>query len=90
MKTKLVEPSEACKKLHTDLANFLKKFCDDHGTTSEELLAILAYMVGQTIALQDQREWTGDKAMSFVAANIQKGNQDVIDSLHNVPPSGEA
>jgi len=46
-----------------------------------EVLAVLAHLVGQAIALQDQRKVTPAMAMDLVSSNIQQGNQEVIDGL---------
>jgi hypothetical protein len=51
--------------------------------TSLEMLAIAANMVGKLVALQDQRYVTPEKAMNVVIENIQNGNKQVIDDLHN-------
>ena len=62
-----------------------KAFRDDalavlrkHGghLSAAEMLALSAHMVGQIIAMQDQRTMTGDRAMAIVAANIEQGNQE--------------
>jgi hypothetical protein len=50
--------------------------------TPERCLAIAAQVVGQVLAMQDQRKMTTDQAMSIVIANIETGNQAVIANLH--------
>lgn len=54
-----------------------------HGATLDaiELLAILSHLVGQVVALQDQRKYTGAKVMELVAENIEAGNRAVIEKL---------
>lgn len=47
----------------------------------QDLLAIVSHMVGQLIALQDQRTMTPAMAMDLVAANIDAGNSSAIDQL---------
>jgi hypothetical protein len=55
----------------------------EHGQTLEaiELLAVTAHLVGQLIALQDQRTVTPAMAMDLVSSNIEQGNREVIDGL---------
>lgn len=45
---------------------------------ADEMLAIASHFVGQIVALQDQRKVTPQEAMRIVAANIEKGNRQVI------------
>lgn len=55
----------------------------DHGKTLDavELLAVLCHLVGQVIALQDQRTMTSAMVMELVSANIQRGNAEVLSGL---------
>lgn len=46
-----------------------------------ELLAITSNLVGQLVALQDQRVMTPAMAMDLVAKNIASGNSQVMNSL---------
>lgn len=57
----------------------------EHGKTLDaaELLAILSHLVGQVIALQDQRTVTPAMAMDLVASNIEQGNREAIAPLLN-------
>lgn len=48
-----------------------------------ELLAVACHLVGQLIAMQDQRKYTLAKVMEMVSANIEQGNAEVIDGLLN-------
>ena len=43
-----------------------------------EILAVVAYTVGQLIALQDQRKITPAMALALVSDNIEAGNADAI------------
>lgn len=56
-----------------------------HGDAMDatELLAVAAHLVGQLIAMQDQRRWTTEKVMELVSSNIEQGNREVIDGLLN-------
>lgn len=55
----------------------------NHGDTlsAPEMLALAAHLVGQLIALQDQRTMDPDRAMAIVAMNIEQGNKEVIEGL---------
>ena len=62
-----------------DLVGVLRKHGDQ--LTAAEMLALAAHLTGQLVALQDQRAMTPSQAMEIVAANIEQGNQEVIDGL---------
>jgi hypothetical protein len=47
----------------------------------EELLALTAHMVGQILAMQDQRKMTPAMGMKLIADNIEQGNREAIDGL---------
>jgi len=57
----------------------------EHGKTldASELLAVLSHLVGQLVALQDQRVVTPEAAMELVSSNIEQGNAEVIARLLN-------
>ena len=50
---------------------------------ADEILAVLSHMVGQVVALQDQRRYTPDSLMNLVRSNIERGNVEAIDGLLN-------
>lgn len=50
-----------------------------------DILAVLSHMVGQVIALQDQRKVTPAMALALVDANIAAGNKEVADNLLRAP-----
>lgn len=70
-------------KLHDDAKNAvmeaLRPFQDK--LSAEEILALMAKVVGMLVALQDQRKYTPQQIMSMVSANIESGNQDMVDQL---------
>ena len=45
------------------------------------MLSVVSQLVGNLVALQDQRRYTVDGLMVLVANNIQIGNRTAIDSL---------
>lgn len=49
--------------------------------TGLEILAITSYLVGQIIAVQDQRKITPEKAFELVQRNVAQGNRDVVDDF---------
>ena len=53
-----------------------------------KLLAIVAYVLGQMIAFQDQRKYTPSQLLQLVMTNIEGGNAQAIATLMNVPPAG--
>lgn len=50
----------AHEALRQKINAFLKSLTDQQDMPSEEVLAVAAYLVGQLIALQDQRKFTSD------------------------------
>jgi len=58
-----------------DLAGQMKVWCDRHALTSDEALALCAYMTGAAIAYQDQRKMTKELVWRVIADNIEAGNQ---------------
>lgn len=50
---------------------------------SEHMLAVASHMVGQMIAMQDQRRFTSSAIMELVTRNIEAGNQHAVQSLLN-------
>jgi len=54
-----------------------------HGATLDatELLAVTSHLVGQLIALQDQRRYTPAMVMQLVQDNIEQGNSEVVNGL---------
>lgn len=75
-----VEPHGKHRAFRDDLVDVLRK----HGErlSAPEMLALASHLVGQLVALQDQRSMSPDRAMEIVAANIEQGNQEVLDGLH--------
>ena len=67
------------EKFREDVANLMKKWAGH--LSHQELLAIFAYALGQTIALVDQTQITPAMAMELIGRNIDAGNKYVIDKL---------
>jgi hypothetical protein len=76
---KTVTPSGEMLQFRRELEDCMREHVKTLGAM--EVLAVLAHLVGQAIALQDPRTVTPAMAMDLVSANLQRGNQEVIDSL---------
>lgn len=76
---KQVEPMRAQKAFRHALLDVMKQ----HGAElqADELLAVASHLVGQLVAMQDQRTMTPAMAMQVVVANIERGNLEAIDNL---------
>ncbi|MBI1359834.1 MAG: hypothetical protein GC155_06060 [Alphaproteobacteria bacterium] len=65
---------------HIDCMARLKAALDP-ALDAQEMLALVSQLVGNLIALQDQRKMTPDMAMQLVARNIEIGNAVAIDAV---------
>lgn len=83
MKTKLTPTGPAEKAARDAVLAAMQPYADALG--SEKMLAVLAYTVGQLVALQDQRKMTPDMAMTIVGQNIEQGNADAIAQMLGKP-----
>jgi hypothetical protein len=82
-KFKTVPTSPEAEACRLALTNAMRPYADKLG--AQGMLAVAAALVGQLIALQDQRSMTRAMAMEIVARNIESANQGVLDSLRNAP-----
>ena len=78
---KRIEPTAADRALRDDIMALIKRHLTPD--TPERVLAIAAQVVGQCIALQDQRTMTSEMVWRIVGDNIEAGNLGVIDSLND-------
>jgi len=81
VKTKSIRPNEAHLKFRKALEAAIAQAGMD--LPAEVILAITAHFLGQIIALQDQRKYTGEMVMDLVMQNIQQGNDEALQSLLN-------
>ncbi|TIW28711.1 MAG: hypothetical protein E5V63_04335 [Mesorhizobium sp.] len=81
MKTKVVQPSADHERLRLALCKVIRRKAPD--MPADQILAIFCQLVGQLIALQDQRRYTSEAIIDLVQANIEMGNQHAIDGLMN-------
>lgn len=79
MKTIAMTPEiEACRQA---LVAAIMPYADKLGP--QGMLAVASALVGQLVAMQDQRTMTVEMAMQIVASNIEGANQEVLDALCN-------
>lgn len=82
IKTKSQAATPAHQRCRLALLEAIRKEAGD--MPAEEVLAIVAYTVGQLIALQDQRRITPATAIQLVTENIEQGNRDaMIEAMSN-------
>lgn len=83
MSLKLAKPEH--EVAYQDVCRLIKRHA--HKLTSLELLAVAANMLGKLVALQDQRVTTPAEAMEVVAKNLEHGNQQALQELHQTKGS---
>lgn len=76
MKTKVATPSAAHHRVRDKMLAVVRE--EAATMAADEILALMAYTVGQLVALQDQRKMTPAMAMEIVARNIEAGNAHVV------------
>lgn len=81
MKIKTAQPTAKHLAYRKALTDALEKFKDE--LRADEMLAVTAHLVGQIIAVQDQRAMTPSMAMQIVSQNIEAGNRSVLDGLES-------
>jgi len=75
---KPVSPTAAHRAFRDELIALLRRNDD---LSALEMLAVASHLVGQLVALQDQRALTPGEAMEIVAANIEAGNRSALDGI---------
>lgn len=83
MTVKTVLPEARHRAFRDDLLALLREYAGELEAT--EMLALSAHIVGQIIALQDQRTMTSTLAMEIVAHNIIQGNIEAMAELVGKP-----
>lgn len=77
--------------IHTAFRNDVLELLGKHAGTlpADQMLALACHLVGQIIAMQDQRRFTAETVMTLVNANIQLGNQHAQhDLIHKTAGHG--
>ena len=82
---KTVDPSARHVALRDAVMNLLKAELAKGDMPSDEVLALMSYVVGQLVAMQDQRRYTPDAAMDLVNVNLLRGNADAVSALLRAP-----
>jgi hypothetical protein len=76
------------KAFRDDLIKLLEKHSGH--LDAVEMLALGGHMVGQILALQDQRTMTPEAGMKIIMQNIQVGNAEAIAQVTGGAPHGHA
>lgn len=84
--TKPHQPQARHRAFRADALAVLKKHAGH--LTAQEMLALAAHLVGQIIAMQDQRIMSSDMAMQIVIDNIEQGNMEALQQMDK--PAGQA
>lgn len=84
---KVVEPLKVHEDFRTDLIALLRKHAGK--LSAMDMLALGAHLVGQLIAMQDQKKVTPEIALDVVMKNIEQGNQETIGNIF-ANPAGSA
>lgn len=87
MKKRLKKPTAAHQNLRRDLATVLRAYPE---LTPLDYMCVVAQLLGQLIAYQDQTKHSTEAIMAMAELNIQLGNKQVIDTLKNEPVAGNA
>lgn len=79
MLERIVTPNATHHAFRSDAIDLLNKHAGN--LDASETLALAAHLVGQILAMQDQRTMTSNRAMEIVARNIEIGNAEAVASL---------
>ncbi len=75
-KTKLQTASPTMRAALAATLDAIRPYADELG--DQGMIAVLAYTLGQLVALSDQRKLTPPQASELIHANIYQGNTDAI------------
>lgn len=76
-----MKPTAEHTAFRDEALDLLRRHCGH--LPAEEVLAVAAQMVGQIMAMQDQRTMTVERAAEIVWHNIEAGNAAAVDELVN-------
>lgn len=76
MKTRVQQPTPAHRAFRDDIIALLKKHAGH--LSALEMLALACHLVGQLIAMQDQRKVTREMALQILMKNVEQGNAEAI------------
>ena len=86
MKGRVVKATVDHKAFRDDCIIMLKKHAGH--LDAIDMLALSAHLVGQVLAMQDQRTVDRERALETVMRNIEAGNAEVLENLNK--PQGRA
>lgn len=87
---KTEQPSTRAQAIRKEVLDLLIKRSAEKDIPPQQILAILAYTVGQCILMLDQTKFTPEMAMEIVNRNILKGNTDALKQAMDQPTAGSA
>lgn len=90
MKTKTVQPSQRTLEIRKAITDTLQAELKKGDIPSDHVVAILAHLTGQAMALMDQRIYTPADAIFLVQTNIETGNAEIVAQLRDGKPAGFA
>lgn len=76
MRTKTVEPKPEHMAFRADILALLDKHSGS--LPAVEMLALSSHLVGQILAMQDQRSLTPTMGMELIKSNVEVGNAEAI------------
>lgn len=79
MSTRTVVPSPKIVALREKLLAVIQ--AEAAAMRAEDILALVAHLLGQVVAMQDQRRFTSETVMQLVVENMETGNRSVVDDL---------
>jgi hypothetical protein len=79
MATKRLRATLEHEMVYTDLIKLIAKHSEK--VDKEEIMAIVANMLGKIMAMQDQRKISAQAALEIILSNIEEGNASVIAML---------
>ena len=77
---KTIKPQKLHKNIRKDILAIVHKHTPEGGT-AEIVLAIASQVVGQLLAMQDQRKYTVNQIAELIQTNIEAGNQQFVADL---------
>lgn len=86
MNERLIKPTAAHRAFRDDAIALLRKHAGE--LDAKDMLAMSAHLVGQILAMQDQRKMTPAMGMETIARNIEVGNAEAIAEVNS--PAGKA
>lgn len=88
MKTRQAEPTPDLMAFRADMLAVLDKHAGK--LPADHMLSLAAHMVGQIVAMQDQRVMTPADAIDLVKKNMERGNREAARGIHKPAVEGAA